>query len=218
MASSHAGAGGLGMRPLGWFKHQEEQGDWLAKARELEGQVADLKKRLAFMEEQNKRLVREAGPDHKDNAVLRYALSQCRQDRKVLEMHQTGTRAELRMTLGLLNAYQGEELTLPPIHAVATLVWETCVLGMFQEEGKQLAKYLPSGQPRIDAEAWWRSRLSGLLTVLERTKQRRIDEAETAARGLSVDSQLEDLLGQVRMLLAEAIGAGEEALDSTGQA
>lgn len=189
------------------------------RARAAEGVVERLHERIAALEadldlfrRQNERLVRDGGRDHQENAVLRYQLAKCQNDRQVLEWHLGGLRAELRLALGPLSSFAAlaEDGGATGVEAALLLAAEARAVG--------------EGRPEIDAIAAraaraWRERFGAtwqfepcrlvllragaVLHSLERVRDAALNAHAHPADGLAGRdaSELEELREEVMHLV-----------------
>lgn len=185
----------------------------------LKEEVARLREEVDLLKGQNARLAREASPALKENAVLRYELFKCQQDRQVLEFHLSGLRAELRGTLSLLQRYAPGEPPKggPLLAALLDLLEVGRRLGLKVEafhEAEEVAR-AAVGERAFDPERFLTLRLSGLLAALERLLDEELRRAERPGEGLQA---YPEALERVREALARALeqegpreGEGEKA-------
>ncbi|MCS7058487.1 MAG: hypothetical protein NZ849_10480 [Meiothermus sp.] len=160
----------------------------------LEARVAQLEQDLAFCEAQNRRLVQDASPALRENAVLRYQLFKCESDRQVLEFHIQGSRAEARAALNLLHrlAPPGAPEQVEPLEALLIILHQARSLEAWSEtlaalEAKAQALWLAQhGSPwRFEPRRWLGLSLAAVLRRLEQARDAQLEKAAHPAEGLS---------------------------------
>jgi hypothetical protein len=173
------------------ISHPLEQ---LRKEKErLEARLAELESDLEFCRKQNERIVHDAAPALKENAVLRYQLFKCQSDRQVLEFHVQGSRAEAMAALNLLRRLSPTaEASADPLEAILSFAHEAKVLGAFPPPLPALEARAQALWQERHSQAWafdpWRwlaLHASSLLQALEHRRQQSIHEVEHLAEGLT---------------------------------
>lgn len=186
---------------------------------ELETRLAELQSELEFYRKQNQRIVQDAAPALRENAVLRYQLYKCQSDRQVLEFHVQGSRAEAMAALNLLKRLSpAAETSVDPLEAVLCFAHEARALVAFhvqQASGRETV-ILQALEARaqtlwqehhvqpwtFDPWRWLALRASSLLQTLEHRRQQSVDEAERPADGLVA---FDPGLGELANLLGELL-------------
>lgn len=174
------------------------------KAR-LEAHLAELESELEFYRKQNERIVHDAAPALRENAVLRYQLFKCHNDRQVLEFHVQGSRAEAMAALNLLRRFSPggvEGLSKADLlEATLFFVYEAKAVGIAVSRLEALGRWAEAlwRERRLqdwafDPERWLALRSASLLQTLERERQHTVQEAEHPADGLAAfDPGLDEL-------------------------
>ncbi|MER3483347.1 MAG: hypothetical protein C4332_09585 [Meiothermus sp.] len=177
-----------------WKKRLPDEVEQLKTQKaELEARVRELEADLALYRRQNERIVHDASPAIRENAVLRYELHKCQSDRQVLEFHISGARAEARAALNLLSRLAPREVArgLALLEAVLFLVTEARALGLDStvlqplEDEAQTAWNRNKGAPwRFAAERWLALRVGGVLRALEQEREQALQAAVRPTEGL----------------------------------
>lgn len=176
----------------------------------LEARLAELESDLEFCRKQNERIVHDAAPALKENAVLRYQLFKCQSDRQVLEFHVQGSRAEAMAALNLLRRLSPiAEASTDPLEAILFFTQEAKALRVFPPPLQALEARAQALWQERHSQAWafdpWRwlaLHASSLLRALERMRQQSVDEAERPADGLAA---FDPGLGELANLLGELL-------------
>ncbi len=172
----------------------------------LEAELARLREAVALMERQNARLARDCAPALKENATLRYQLAQCQRDRRVLEMHVGGARAEMQAALNLLAELEGQPMSVRLGEAVFLFAEEGRALGARGpwDELSALARELMGASPELDLEAWVRRRAFALLALAEREFSAELERLAHPAEALGQKTPLSALLSRLRQMAGVA--------------
>ncbi|MCL6527906.1 MAG: hypothetical protein K6T57_13635 [Thermaceae bacterium] len=206
-------------------KHPPDEAEQLrAKNAELEAQVQQLQEDLEFYRKQNERIVHDASPAISENAVLRYELYKCQSDRKILEFHISGARAEARAALNLLGQLapahvpQGQillEAVLFLIHEVRGLGLDSGSLPPLEKEAQEAWTQTQGAPWHFSPERWLALRVGGVLRAIELEREHSVQAADRPADGLGAfDAALGrcgDLLRQWLETLAHTDSAAGES-------
>jgi chromosome segregation ATPase len=183
----------------------------------LEARLAELEGELEFCRKQNERIVHDAAPALKENAVLRYQLFKCQSDRQVLEFHVQGSRAEAMAALNLLRRLSpSAEASADLLEATLFFTQEAEVLGVFppplqalEARAQALWQERHSRPWAFDPWRWLSLCASSLLQALERERHRAVQAAEHPADGLAAfDAGLGELADRLAGLVQSIAGEG----------